>query len=358
MLVMVMSSKAQLVTTFTPYDKYVTGDDVKAYVSKVTLYSNYTMIEIALKPYHYISRLNFWTSPYTYLQAGTKRLEYLGVLSKDEKSYHSAIYDDGYGWTGASSNYTYTYTLVFEGCPEDGVESISLVDPGESYHGYCFYNITINNPSNVDDPILDTDNNEYSDDDNSNIDWEKYLAYTTQKVNMRSESNSSSDIVMVLPRNTNLFVDKDEEENGFYKVIDLATNNEGYVSKNYIAFGKKIQRSSGKMFHGQQIGNSYDPPVIHINNATNTSMKLKVGTTEYQFSPYEKKTITILSGTYNFLATAPGVYPLAGTKKFEAGWEYDWGFKVVTHYSSRSANTNKQSTGFKRNNGRRIYKKR
>lgn len=345
---------AQLITTYTPNEVCQSGYNVKAFINKVTLYSNYTLIEIGLKPQRYLDRLECYTSALTYLLAGNKRLKYLGALSDDNKTYHSINHSDRYGWSNISPSYTYYYTLVFSDSPDPGVTSISLIDPVTYYPGYTFKDIKIDNPSHLAEPVPDNDDD--GEDDVSNINWEKYLAYTNQSVNLRSESNTNSDVVKVLPKNSLLFIDKDEEENGFYKALDIESNLEGYVSKNYVTFGQKVKRSSGNMIHGQHGISSYGPPEVTVNNNNYTHMKLKVGDSEYQFNPYEKKKIAVSSGTHTFLASSPGIIPLAGTKTFKQGWDYDWVFTVVDHYGSTKSN--KQNRGFKKNNSGRVYKRR
>ena len=56
---------------------------------------------------------------------------------------------------------------------------------------------------------------------------------------MRECSSTECDIIKVLKQGSALFVDKNEEEDGFYKVLDIDSNEEGYVSKKYITFQKK-----------------------------------------------------------------------------------------------------------------------
>lgn len=315
---------AQLVFTYDDENAFQ-DEDVKAYVEEVKLYSNYTYVTIAIKPKHYISRLNIWTSPYTYLQAGTKRLKYLGVLSKDEKSYHTIEYDEGYGWNDASSYKRYTYTLVFEGSPNDNVEYISVEDPGISYRGYCFRNIKIFEENELPDPI---DDDTYSDDV-----WEKYIAYTTKEVNMRKGPSLQSDVDIVLPQGAVLFVDKTQEENEFYRVLHIDSDREGYVSKKYINFQKKVTKSKGDMFvPTKQSGYSYTQPSVKIYNNTKLDMTLNLNGTNYKFKPNEKRTISLKAQSYDFRVSAPGVIPLVGTKTLKYGYDYDWEFYIKTVY--------------------------
>lgn len=328
-----LPANSQIVTRFSGEDALQT-EDSEVYVEEVDLYSNYTYVKITIKPKHYISRLKIWTSPYTYLEAGYRTLKYLGALSNDEKSYHSLEYDDGYGWDNAYSSYKYSYTLVFEGSPDDGVKSISLIDPGVSYRGYSFRNIPINNREELSAPVYNgggsSSSSTYS---SSNNDWQKYIAYTTQRVNMRECSSTECDIIKVLKQGSALFVDKNDEEDGFYKVLDIDSNEEGYVSKKFITFKKRVEQNNGEMFRPiKKTFHTYALPTVKIENNTELTLTLVLNGVKYSFKPYGSQTLTLQAKTYEFRASAPGVIPLAGKKTLELDYDYDWTFKIVTRY--------------------------
>lgn len=327
-----VTAYTQIVTKFSGDDALQTEDE-EVYVEEVDLYSNYTYVKITIKPKHYMTRLKIWTSPYTYLQAGYTSLRYLGALSNDGKSYHSLEYDDGYGWDNASSSYSYSYTLVFEGAPADGVNTISLIDPGVSYRGYTFRNIPINNREKLDEPVYSgsrTNTRTYS---GSSNDWQKYIAYTTQRVNMRECSSTECDVIKVLKQGSTLFVDKNDEDNGFYKVLDIDSNEEGYVSKKFVSFKKKVEQNSGDMFRPtKKNGYSYSPPIVNVKNNTELTLTLMLNGIKYTLKPWGSQSITLQAITYDFRASAPGVIPLAGKKKFEMDYDYDWTFRIITSY--------------------------
>ena len=328
-----LQAHSQIVTRFSGEDALQT-EDSEVYVEEVDLYSNYTYVKITIKPKHYMSRLNIWTSPYTYVQAGNKSLKYLGALSNDEKSYHSLEYDDGYGWNNVSSSYKYSYTLVFEGSPDDGIRYISLVDPGVSYRGYSFRNIPINNREELPAPVYDgggsTSSDTYSSTSN---DWQKYIAYTTQRVNMRECSSTECDVIKVLNQGSVLFVDKNDEKDGFYKVLDIDSNEEGYVSKKFVTFKKRVEQDNGEMFRPTKKSSyTYAPPTVNIKNNTDLTLTLVMDGVKYTFKPYGSQTLTLQAKTYEFRASAPGVIPLAGKKKLELDYDYDWTFRIVTNY--------------------------
>ncbi len=145
-LLILCNANAQVTTYFYGRDKVQSKNQTGALYS-VKIYDNYVYVTIELIPTKNRNRMTFFTSPYTYVQAGNVRLPFLGALSNDEKSYHSCTPDDGLGWSKVKKGQTYHYTLVFSGTIPAGITNFSLIDDYSYYHGYSFRNYTINNPN-------------------------------------------------------------------------------------------------------------------------------------------------------------------------------------------------------------------
>ncbi len=145
-LLILCNANAQVTTYFYGRDKVQSKNQTGALYS-VKIYDNYVYVTIELIPTKNRNRMTFFTSPYTYVQAGNVRLPFLGALSNDEKSYHSCTPDDGWGWSKVKKGQTYHYTLVFSGTIPAGITNFSLIDDYSYYHGYSFRNYTINNPN-------------------------------------------------------------------------------------------------------------------------------------------------------------------------------------------------------------------
>ena len=91
-------------------------------------------------------RLNYWTSPYTYVISGNAKLPLLGAQGENN-TYHSCTYNDNWGWDNVKQGQEYFYTLIFSGRIPEGQTSFSLVDEAKSGNGYSFRGYIINNPS-------------------------------------------------------------------------------------------------------------------------------------------------------------------------------------------------------------------
>lgn len=136
-----------VITTFTNPD-WVESKELneKAALHQVRLNNYLTYVTIKVVPLKNKKRLNYWTSPYTFVVSGNAKLPLLGAQG-DNNTYHSCTYNDNWGWNNAKQGQEYFYTLIFSGRIPEGQTTFSLIDEASSRNGYCFKNYTINNPS-------------------------------------------------------------------------------------------------------------------------------------------------------------------------------------------------------------------
>ncbi len=158
---------------------------------------------------------------------------------------------------------------------------------------------------------------------------QSYLGYVTNEVNFRAEANTNCVIISSLPRGTALFVISLEKDNGYYQVLDIETNKEGYVHSNYVKLDKMLPKNEQGIFN--PVGKTSSvKPIIKIHNNTSLLLTLKLNNEFYTFSPQERKTLTLSSGSYTYRASVPGVLPDYGTENMLSNYEYEWGFYVST----------------------------
>lgn len=158
---------------------------------------------------------------------------------------------------------------------------------------------------------------------------QSYLGYVTKQVNFRMESNTSCEIISSLPRGTALFVISKDKINGFYQVLNIETNKEGFVHSSFVQLDKMLPKNEDGIF--TPVGKtSSTKPIIKIHNNTSLTLTLKLNNDLYTFSPQERKTLTLSSGSYTYRASAPGVLPDYGTENMQSNYEYEWSFYVST----------------------------
>jgi hypothetical protein len=158
-----------------------------------------------------------------------------------------------------------------------------------------------------------------------------YLGWITKTVNFRTEPSKTGAVISSLKAGTQIFIISSEVDNDFYNIIDINTNEEGYVHKSFIKFGDAVEKNEGGLFSPNGMSSSYDPELAIYNN-TNKTLTLKLNATRYTFYPHERKTITLSAGYYDYIASAPGVMPNIGTETVQSNNKYSWEFYIQTKY--------------------------
>lgn len=160
---------------------------------------------------------------------------------------------------------------------------------------------------------------------------QSYLGYVTTTVNFRSEANTSCQILRSLQRGNALFVISKDKVNGFYHVLDIETNKEGYVHGNYVQLDKALPKNEQGIFTPTGKTSEYKP-VVKIYNNTSETLTLKLNDELYTFSPHQRRSLTLSPGSYSYRASAPGVLPDYGTESMQSNYEYEWEFYISTTY--------------------------
>lgn len=160
---------------------------------------------------------------------------------------------------------------------------------------------------------------------------QSYLGYISKKTSMREGPGKDYSIILTLSKNTPIFIFSLDTEDGYYHIIEIESNTEGYIPSSNVKSIEKLSKSPENVFAPRGSIFSYNSEVYVYNNTSKT-MTLKLNTTSYIFSPKESKTITLTPGYYDFYASAPGVVPNYGSKNFQNNMSYQWEFYIITKY--------------------------
>jgi uncharacterized protein YgiM (DUF1202 family) len=158
---------------------------------------------------------------------------------------------------------------------------------------------------------------------------QSYLGWVTKQVNFRQGPGTDYGVISSLKPGTQIFIISLETENGFYNIIDIANDKEGYIHKSFVKLGDIIERNERGMFVPSGKTSTYNPEIEIFNN-TSLTLTLKLNNETYSFSPRQKRTIVLSPGTCNYRASAPGVIPNIGTEYMESNVGYTWQFYIVT----------------------------
>jgi len=160
---------------------------------------------------------------------------------------------------------------------------------------------------------------------------QSYLGYVTTTVNFREQPNTNCQVLGSLQRGNALFVISKEKVNGFYHVLDIETNKEGYVHGNYVQIEKELPKNEQGIFTPTGKTSEYKP-VVKIYNNTSKTLTLKLNDEVYTFSPHQSRSLTLSPGSYSYRASAPGVLPDYGSESMQSNYEYEWEFYISTTY--------------------------
>lgn len=325
-----LSVNAQISTIYSG-NHYVDGNDQKAFVDEVDIYDNYTLLKLSIIPKVFKNRIEIWYSPKTYLEAGNSRLNFLGALSSDKKTYHSIKYDEHYGWNNVAAGAKLTYTLVFEGCPPENVDFVSLKDEGENYHGYEFYKLPINNRHSM-ETAMEKDSSETELDSVAKEDNVDYVSgITISPINLREDASKDSRLIIKVGKGTKVIYDIESLTNGYVWTYLPSISKWGYALKDALSGASPVHRDESFSFL-QNTGKTKDiNPVVTIFNKSATSPMVRVNRCVYFFKPYEKKTIHLKPGTSTFFVTSPGIKSLLTNERLMSNTKYDYTIFVKTY---------------------------
>lgn len=158
---------------------------------------------------------------------------------------------------------------------------------------------------------------------------QSYLGWIISKVNFRDQPNTEASIIRSLKPGTQIFIVSLERDDDYYNIIDIKTNTEGYVSKKFVKVGKLVKESDNDIFTPTGESTSSNPAVEVFNN-TSIILTLKLNSDTYTFSPNEKSSINLLSGTIEYRASAPRVIPKYGKVIIKSNQDYTWQFYIVS----------------------------
>jgi hypothetical protein len=155
-----------------------------------------------------------------------------------------------------------------------------------------------------------------------------YVVVTASRANLREDSNITSASLLTLVKGHVLVLLDPSPVGSWYNVIDVETNQEGWIHQSTIAINHTLKPRPLITLPESETG-SYGTPYVEVTNDSAKKMTLKIGGSRYVLSPGEIKTIYVSPGTYKFHASAPGVIPDFGEDLFKAGYRYRWRFYIT-----------------------------
>lgn len=127
-----------------------------------------------------------------------------------------------------------------------------------------------------------------------------------------------------LNRDALLFVLSSTLTANCYHVIDISTDREGFVHKDFVSIDSFLPCESATSSH---IGRSKShQPTFEVLNRTRYRLTLKMNDIYFYLEPYECRELLLQPGWYHCRASAPGVTPYVTLENVRANQAYAWDF--------------------------------
>ena len=161
------------------------------------------------------------------------------------------------------------------------------------------------------------------------ISYKSYLGTTNQEINLMLGPSNEFEVIKSLALGTEVFIISDKTINNYYHVIDMTTNEEGYVDMKYIDLGDEVVINEiDQLFKSSGKSESLTSCRINAYNISDKKMTLKMAGSTWVFVPNGKWVINIPPGIYKIIVTHPDADPYIGRVEFIGGLNYEKEFTV------------------------------
>jgi len=156
------------------------------------------------------------------------------------------------------------------------------------------------------------------------ITYKSYIGIVKNKeINLLEGPGSGYEIITNLIPGSELFIISNKSINGYYNVIDVLSNKEGYVDVLFVDLGDEIKANDDSSnFIVTGVSDNPKLSIINIFNNTKVIASIKMGGLNYSFSPFEKRDIDISPGDYKIIVSSPNVIPFIEKVEIEIGKNY------------------------------------
>ena len=156
------------------------------------------------------------------------------------------------------------------------------------------------------------------------ITYKSYIGIVKNKeINLLEGPGSGYEIITNLIPGSELFIISNKSINGYYNVIDVLSNKEGYVDVLFVDLGDEIKANDDSSnFIVTGVSDNPKLSIINIFNNTKVIASIKMGGFNYSFSPFEKRDIDISPGDYKIIVSSPNVIPFIEKVEIEIGKNY------------------------------------
>ncbi len=154
---------------------------------------------------------------------------------------------------------------------------------------------------------------------------QNYAGMITKDTFLYTSADSSGTMLDTLWEGAHVFIISLDTADGFYDIIYVKTNNEGFVPMKYVKVGKVVEENEEGQFVEQGEIESFNPEV-EIANQTTKMLTLTLNAHTYKIHPNSSKNIVIKPGRINYRGSVPGAFPTIGHEYLKSHQAYLWRF--------------------------------
>ena len=161
------------------------------------------------------------------------------------------------------------------------------------------------------------------------VTYKSYIGVVNKTIDLLAGPGSEYEVIKTLIPGNQLFIISDKTINDYYNVIDVLSNEEGYVHKSAVELGDEVKINEiDKLFVSSGKSESLISSKIEAINVSDKTMTLIMGGSTWVFVPYGKWYINISPGNYKFIVSYTETVPYIGKVEIESGKNYKREFVI------------------------------
>ena len=162
------------------------------------------------------------------------------------------------------------------------------------------------------------------------VTYKSYIGIVNNEINLLSGPGSGFEIIKNLIPGNQLFIISDKPINDYYNVIDIVSNEEGYVHKSFVELANEVEINEvNDLFKFAGKSESLTSSRIEAINSSEKPMTLILGGSTWLFAPKGKWFINVSPGYYKIIVSSPNVIPYIEKVEIESGKNYKREYVII-----------------------------
>ena len=162
------------------------------------------------------------------------------------------------------------------------------------------------------------------------VTYKSYIGIVNKEIDLLSGPGPGFEIIKNLIPGNQLFIISDKPINDYYNVIDIVSNEEGYVHKSSIELANEVEINEvNDLFKFAGKSESLTSSRIEAINSSEKPMTLIFGGSTWLFAPKGKWFINVSPGNYKIIVSSPNVIPYIEKVEIESGKNYKREYVII-----------------------------